>query len=328
MDLEMAFGKFDPNIFNDKINQQNSWWQISKEWVAYCKKLLTTADYQCIEHVSDGNAVFEKKFTTVSVDFANIPKKNPTWQITDAICKLDKSNILQTSPTSFGYYYCDYKHENTLPTKRFNCFIRRACPVRQSWFYFLIKLNLLEEGHISYWCENAEYANTAIQDRFDLFYQGTEIFKKEHLYAQKYIDLPYSNFDMPIEEAIIDSEKSIVIETSFDNSDWLLFTEKTFRALQLPRPFLLFSNAGSIAYLRGLGFNVYDDVIDHSYDQYSNWIERQSKILQQVQNPLQYNKATLKEYAKRAEHNKSILLDLQHSSSRYMEELWIKISKL
>ena len=47
------------------------------------------------------------------------------------------------------------------------------------------------------------------------------------------------------------------------------------------------ASAGSIEYLRSLGFDVYDDVIDHSYDNETDYLTRTNMLLDSVKKFMQ-----------------------------------------
>ena len=121
--------------------------------------------------------------------------------------------------------------------------------------------------------------------------------------------VPFQNFDGDLDQIIVDSKISLVIETYFDRNEVITFSEKIFRALQLPRPFLLYSALGAVDFLKSQGFDVYDDVVDHSYDNKPDDIQRQIKILNQLEKSfdLVYTNETLIEYECRAEHNRQLL---------------------
>jgi len=75
---------------------------------------------------------------------------------------------------------------------------------------------------------------------------------------------------------IFNSHLHIVIETdcqrfkkdqnNFCHKNWVFLTEKTYKALMSLQPFIIYGNKGSIQTLRNMGFDVFDDIIDHSYD--------------------------------------------------------------
>ena len=58
---------------------------------------------------------------------------------------------------------------------------------------------------------------------------------------------------------------SIVMET-YHNRHSIVFSEKIFRSLQTPRPWVMYCSNGAVDLLRRSGFDVLDDLVDHSYD--------------------------------------------------------------
>ena len=70
----------------------------------------------------------------------------------------------------------------------------------------------------------------------------------------------------------------IVSETDAFSNWW--FTEKTARCLATGKPFLLLAGTGSLAYLRKMGFETYNSVIDESYDLAKTPTERINKIVE------------------------------------------------
>jgi hypothetical protein len=132
-------------------------------------------------------------------------------------------------------------------------------------------------------------------------------FEYEHKLARNIV--PYRNFDCDLQQAIMQTEFSIVLETYFDLNTSITFSEKIFRCLKLPRPWLMFAMANAVSYLRDMGVDVLDDIVDHSYDRVENAIERQSVLLDQIESMC---KCTLtdKQIARceqAANHNQSLL---------------------
>lgn len=205
-------------------------------------------------------------------------------------------------PEVYGEWAHDFQYANTLPTKRFNCFINRGCRFRQSWMYQMVRMDLLDQGHVSYWCED-RFTNKSAADYFDMLFQGNEIFKQEHDILRDRI--PFKNFAMPLEQAIIDSAVTVVIETWFDNNDIFVFSEKIWRSIQLPRPWLLFASQHSVNFLRDLGLDVFDDYVDHSYDEDPDPIMRQMKILSQLRSNRSLDSNHLQDLERRAESNRA-----------------------
>ena len=65
----------------------------------------------------------------------------------------------------------------------------------------------------------------------------------------------------------------IVLETLFDDTRWHL-TEKSLRPIACGRPFILTATPGSLAYLRSYGFETFGNLIDETYDQIIDPVER------------------------------------------------------
>lgn len=67
-------------------------------------------------------------------------------------------------------------------------------------------------------------------------------------------------------ELFFKSHASLVVETEFSSSSMQRITEKTFKALAAGHPSIIFGNPFSVSLAREIGFDTFDDIIDHSYD--------------------------------------------------------------
>lgn len=77
--------------------------------------------------------------------------------------------------------------------------------------------------------------------------------------------LPIRNHDISIEQVQLNSYVNMVIE-SYSGDTTITFSEKTFRALCTPAPWTLYSCKGTVDYLKQLGFDVLEDLFDHTYN--------------------------------------------------------------
>jgi len=72
---------------------------------------------------------------------------------------------------------------------------------------------------------------------------------------------------------------TVVSEASFfDNDQTTFVSEKTFKAIALRSPFIIFGNRGSLKVLRNLGYKTFSDFWDESYDNLPSW-ERYDAII-------------------------------------------------
>ena len=268
-----------------------------------------------------------KKLCPCLVD--QIPKDmlNATGQemllcVTDNVA----SNVFyNVAPEFYGGYRYDPIYKDRLPSKLFNCFLNRICVIRQSWLYQFQRRNIIDQGFITF---NLDYRHIDLKhladtkELFDrIFEQGNEIFVKEHEILKNRV--PYSNVIDTLEQSIIDSKISIVIETYFDENRAVAYSEKIFRQLQMPRPFVLFCAQHAVSHLRKLGFDVYDDFVDHSYDSEPFEITRQVQILDVVDHfkNVVYTQSMLSDFKRRAEHNQEVLDHLKSAWPKKFEDL-------
>lgn len=187
----------------------------------------------------------------------------------------------------YGIYYMPETTWHRNISKDFNCFINRNDPIRQSWFYLLYHRDLLDQGYVSFTGNSRLHKSHDTLELFDQIHKET-LSSFDNIYHNIRKLVPYKNFQETgnLCDIILATKFSIIIETYFERTDALTFSEKIFRALQVPRPWLLFHATDSVSMLRELGFYVYDDIIDHSYDKFDtthNSVERQESILKQAQ---------------------------------------------
>lgn len=219
--------------------------------------------------------------------------------------------IVNTRTSFYGIYYYPYVLDVLLPKKEFNCFMNRFDVFRQSWLYQLIRRKIFNQGYVSFNMDTTHvpwYKDVDVNEIFEKTFQDhCSIFKEEHMWIKPQI--PYRNFHSSgdLTDVIVDSKFSIVLETYFDNNDIQTYSEKIFRALQLPRPWLLFAHKGAVAHLKTMGFDVLDDIVNHShYDDELIDVNRQSKLLdvavELINSNVNYNRAK-----EAAAHNQQLL---------------------
>lgn len=245
--------------------------------------------------------------------------------VTDNIVDRSFNVFYNIGPEFYGTYYYNPVYQDRLPTKLFNCFLNRVCPIRQSWLYQFQRRNIIDQGFITFnldYRDNDYKSVAGTKELFEyMFERGNQLFAKEHDVLKNKV--PYSNLTDTLEQSIIDSKISIVVETYFNENRSIAYSEKIFRQLQMPRPFVLFCGQHAVSHLRNLGFDVYDDLVDHSYDAEPFEISRQVKILDVVDHfkNLVYTKSMLQKLKIRAKHNQRVLEDLKKSWPEKLQNL-------
>jgi hypothetical protein len=134
--------------------------------------------------------------------------------------------------------------------------------------------------------------------------------------AQDILDYgePYNNLVYGLEQCVIDSNIGVILET-YISDDHIAFSEKIFRALQLPRPWMLYCSPQAVGYLRRYGFDVLDDYVDHSYDNQPIHSDRLQCILDQLETFVhrQYSPNDYDRFKQAADHNRNLLLKFSHA---------------
>lgn len=216
----------------------------------------------------------------------------------------------------YGIYYVDNLNLDSNIVRDFNCFLHRSDVARQNWFYILYEQGWLDRGWVSfnmYLRPNLYYPVNTPKGVFDHYHQK---FLSSYDYLYQSIDkiVPYKNFvDTHNQfERVLETKFSIVVEPYYDRPDSVCFSEKTLRVLQLPRPWVLFGATGSVARLRNMGFDVFDDFVDHSYDAFDtaqSYVQRQNAMIPEIKKLLQLEAtpAIIDIWKQKAQHNRDIL---------------------
>ena len=310
---------------NDQI-----WISMSKE-IAIVKQLSQhilslgfTASHAATGDNFECPSIYNKNGTTVSfrfVDSVFFPdpdawtRPSPNTIITDNIpLHAVAGNLVTALPEFWSIWHFDPVYVDRPATKAFNCFMNRVSGERSIAFYELLKRNLLDQGIVSYNCTRPGDATwiklnkeTSLKS-FNLEYIQSELqrYQQEHEQGQSLI--PYNTITTMIEQAVIDSNISLVLET-YISDDHIVFSEKLFRVLQLPRPWLLYCSPRSIEHLKQYGFDVLEDYVDHSYDQNLHHTSRLLEIIDQLETFVdrEFTNADYARFNQAAAHNRNLL---------------------
>ena len=144
-------------------------------------------------------------------------------------------------------------------------------------------------------------SNDLVNDTFDIY----------HVYGNRDTD-NIGNFENRLRKLYQNSFVEIVGETTFAEPSFLV-TEKTahtFYGCNFP---IILSGVGIIAHLRELGFDMFDDVVDHSYDTIANPFDRIVSAIESNRRLLvdaDYAKQSWIRCRPRFEHNVSVVRNI------------------
>lgn len=227
------------------------------------------------------------------------------WQadstvITDNIpLRRMSGTMLSVIPEFWHMWKFDPVYTDRPATWAYNCFMNRPRGDRSIVFYELIRRNLIDKGLVSFNVDPTEY-----DQQFEQL--GLAKYAREHELGRGLI--PYNNLAHDLEQSIIDSRVSLVMETYASDSH-LVFSEKIFRCLQMPRPWLLFCSPGAVSALRAYGFDVLDDHVDHGYDSLPLAHQRLNHLTRQLETFVdrQYSDQDYARFRQAAQHNQQRL---------------------
>lgn len=203
---------------------------------------------------------------------------------------------------------CNHK----IRKNKFICLQRRPHPARIAIFSDLYDNR--NEGILTLGKgDNKEIFRNNVKGFSHHFPDKLESFNKiRHLLPYEYdVNLQKNNptHDQNIEK-FTDSYLHVVAETYFFNyNDQLFFSEKIFKPVVFMQPFVLFSQTGSLQVFRDLGFRTFPTIIDESYDEIVDDIQRYNMAMKSVK------KFISQDIEKINRQIRSILPDLIHNYS-------------
>jgi hypothetical protein len=105
---------------------------------------------------------------------------------------------------------------------------------------------------------------------------------------------------------------------------FFFITEKTYRTILMKQPFILFSNARALKFLKKSGYKTFDPYINESYDDIENFVDRQKAIVDEVKrlNSMELDefKDLLVKCREIATHNYEVLMTRE--ANKYHNTVW------
>lgn len=239
--------------------------------------------------------------------------------------------ILKLPSSYFGVFSYVPADQNWTPSRRFNFSVNRLDSQRQ-----LILLELTKQSggidqvqqldHVNFNARAQGNEHTAEHAQHSFAHCWTQLNQLHNTEYAEWFDqtrlhIPIRNHALTVEQTQVGAYLNLVIET-YAGDATVAFSEKIFRALVTPAPWAVFSAKYAVEYLKTLGFDVLDDVVDHSYDSLtqSNTMYGHEKITEFVKLNIQnYHNIKNSDQVKlavrchaAATHNQQLLAQMQH----------------
>jgi hypothetical protein len=109
--------------------------------------------------------------------------------------------------------------------------------------------------------------------------------------------------------------------------DTIFISEKTWKSVASGQLFFIVGSLGTIQHLRELGVDVFDDIVDHSYDLESDWVVRIDRMHNSLDQLMQQDLPTIYEQTKdRRQRNQERFFSGQFGM-QYVDRINLKFSK-
>lgn len=184
--------------------------------------------------------------------------------------------ILKVPDSYFGIYSYVPEYQDWNPTRRFNFSVNRFCKQRLLILLELIHQTsnletVLEQDYVNFNVYNPlEEVDTVaeMQDFFVSIWDTVNVANRNQY--QPHTDtllneIPIRNHDFTHNQVHVNAWMNIVVETYAGDVNRTV-SEKTFRALVTPVPWTLYACRRTVEMLKEIGFDVLDDIVDHSYN--------------------------------------------------------------
>ena len=187
--------------------------------------------------------------------------------------------VVQLPQSYFGIYNYVPAITEWTPERRFSFSVNRLDNKRLRLFLELVTRTLhpnsrifdLERDYVNFNCWHWQSGNDSAEVLQQNFLNEFEFVPDElkNLYssALKHMTslMPYCNYTKTLEELHSHVWMNVIAET-YSGDTVVALSEKLFRALVTPVPWIVYGGRYTVAYLRQLGFDVLDDLIAHTYD--------------------------------------------------------------
>ncbi len=152
----------------------------------------------------------------------------------------------------------------------------------------LHRTHILDNSYWSY-CEAPYDADTDCPIEVDMIsrlrYDRTKFLEQAPYFSDELADSDRNNHGVMVPQYYVDSYCQIVLESQFDvdQSGGAFITEKTFKPIKHGQLFFIAGGMGSLQVLRDLGYQVFDGILDNSYDTIPNHTQRWERLRESIE---------------------------------------------
>lgn len=302
---------------------------------------LTDPEPSVLQDFADSNiSVDQIKDKTVLLDFRSEGQCDQIVQpLIDCVAQLSGrspvvvfNSVVKNTRLNYRYFcmpawmtcHCDwftadqYQKLDSLVNTKFLCLMRRPSVSR------------------------ARLASKLLESIFSLRLSFGSMSSKDELESYKDL-LPNCNLPMTLDGSVDQHQQhnsaqelfstclfNIVVETSSQSDEWSwrsqFVTEKTFKAFALKQIPIWWAVPGLVAEVKNLGFDLFEDLVDHAYDSIVNEHQRLDDLVKQVKlldktYTIERCNELRKSISTRLENNFNLVVELHKQQNRIFENI-------
>ena len=212
-------------------------------------------------------------------------------------------------------------------------------PFRAQLLLWLMKTGIIDDSYVSILIKNQYFDRNQLRSDKDELYDLIAWFNQFEKKGFNILDWDYPNHQNDVFSSLKYTTKShyadtlfnIITETTCDTNS-LNLTEKSFKGIANCHPYLVIGDINTHKHIKDLGFELYEDLIDYSFDSIDNSEIRLNSALKEVKriyniggngilewykkniDKIEYNKSKFFEY-KFSDMIKETILDLKKQFS-------------
>lgn len=186
--------------------------------------------------------------------------------------------VINLPASFFGIYSHRPESMHWTPDRRFNFSVnrldqRRMMLLLEIWFRSkTIDSNAITRDYVNFNCWHWQGQNDTAENLRSNFVslwttcKHNKVFTKYQLCYDELVDcMPMKNHNLSHEQSHLQAWCNLVVETYGSDTN-IALSEKTFRAISLPVPWLIYGGNHLVAFLKSLGMDILDDIFVHQYD--------------------------------------------------------------
>lgn len=264
------------NIFQNEIVRASGYMELETATNQRLGVFLSSLGYQktsehCWQHLD--RCVYLRLVDDISTAVDPHKLKKDDIVITDSyICPVVNARTFSLPESWWGIYAHRPEYHTIGDLRDYSYLVNRIDATRMLLLMHLLKHKGLDSGVVNFNCLTPQdWKNETQEAKLKNWHRtweelGPDSKNSYHVVYRRFTDMiPLRNHDFTHEQALQAARINIVVET-YHSDDVIAFSEKIFTALCLPRPWVLFGGRSGVARLRKAGFDVLDDLVDHSYD--------------------------------------------------------------